>query len=535
MSHAPATLTRARTLLLAFAISIAAASTAVAVPDHFDGGPAPVPPQDDLTIAQRITIELQLEAGVRALRQRGVVPQLGATPAFGWPLQFAPGVDDYGNHGISNFVDQDAAYPNHLLDYDCGTRTYDTAGGYNHAGTDIFLWPFAWKKVEAGEVQIVAAAPGTIVFKSDGHFDHNCGFNNGQWNAVYVQHADGSIAWYGHMKSGSTTSKLIGEAVALGEYLGVVGSSGNSTGPHLHFEVYDSGSNLIDPWAGPCNSLNASTWWASQRPYYDSAINSITTGTAPPVFPACPNVETTNASDTFQPGDPIVFTSYYRDQLQSQTAQHTIYRPDGSVFDSWSHQNTLSYYPATYWYWTYDSFAPGGPTGTWRYEIAFEGSTYVHEFALGAGSTSTSTTTTTSTTSTTSPACTPADCADGDACTDDVCNPAVGCSHPMVGGAAGIPCLCGTMPAACAGQASVPKVDKKLSKACTTLSGIDSTLSNKQRTKRINKAIVLLKKAGGAAGKATKGRRPKLTSECGTAWQTLFQGVTSRVPALANP
>src|SRR6185436_3537642 len=183
MSHAPATLARARTLLLAFAIGIAAATTAVAVPDHFDGGPAPVPPQDDLTIAQRITIELQIEAGVRALRQRGVVPQLGATPAFGWPLQFAPGVDDYGNHGISNFVDQDAAYPNHLLDYDCGTRTYDTAGGYNHAGTDIFRWPFAWKKVAAGEVQIVAAAPGTIVFQSDGHFDHNCGFNNGQWNA----------------------------------------------------------------------------------------------------------------------------------------------------------------------------------------------------------------------------------------------------------------------------------------------------------------------------------------------------------------
>jgi hypothetical protein len=60
-------------------------------------------------------------------------------------------------------------------------------------------------------------------------------------------------------------------------------------------------------------------------------------------------------------------------------------------------------------------------------------------------------------------------------------------------------------------------------------------LSDKQRTKRINKAIVLLKKAGGAAGKATKGRHPKLTSECGTAWQALFQDVTSRTPALANP
>jgi murein DD-endopeptidase MepM/ murein hydrolase activator NlpD len=525
MSHARATTTPRRALLLAFAIGLGHASAAGAAPDHVDGGPAPILVQDDLGIAQRITIELQIEAGVRALRQRGVVPQLGAAPAFGWPLAFAPGFTDYGYHGISNFVDQNPAFPNALLDYNCGNRTYDTAAGYNHSGTDIFLWPFAWKKVEAGEVHIVAAAPGTIVFKSDGNFDHNCAFNNGDWNAVYVQHADGSVAWYGHMKSGSTTPKLIGEAVALGEYLGVVGSSGSSTGPHLHFEVHSAGGSddldLIDPFAGPCNALNAATWWQSQRPYYDSAINAITTGSAPPVFPACPNVETSNATDTFQPGDPIVFTSFYRDQLESQTAQHTIYRPDGSVFDSWSHHSTLSFYPATWWYWSYDSFAPGGPTGTWRYEIVFESTTYVHEFVIGMP--------------TPPPACTPSSCADGDACTDDLCDPAVGCSHPVVAGAAGIPCLCNTTLGECSGQASVPKIDKKLSKACTALSGIDATVTAKQRTKLVTKAVKLLKKAGHAAKGATKGKHPKLTSECGNALTTLFADLTTRALALKNP
>ena len=527
MSHArptePPRPRRGAALLIAV-IALGCPSAGRGAPDGFDGGPAPISIQDELTIEQRSRIELQIEAGARALRGRGVAPQGGGGfhVLFGWPLQFAPGVSDFGYHGISNFVDHDPTFPNHLLDYDCGARTYDQASGYNHAGTDIFLWPFAWAKVAASEIQIVAAAPGTIVFKDDGNADHNCSFNGGDWNAVYVQHSDGSVAWYGHMKRATLTTKIVGDTVVQGEYLGVVGSSGNSTGPHLHFEVYD-GANLVDPFSGSCNALNASTWWQAQPPYYDSAINSITTGTAPPVFPSCPNVETSHASDTFEPGDPVVFGSYYRDQRTGQLADHTIYRPDGSVFDSWTHVNTLAYFPATYWYWTYENFAPGGPTGTWRYTIAFEGHLYEHEFMLDT------------TPPPPPPACTAASCADGDACTDDVCDPAVGCSHTLVAGAAGIPCLCTTTPAACVGQTIVPKVDKKFSRACTTLSSVDPTFSDKKRTKLVNRAVRLLKKASGAAGLASRGRHPKLTIECGTAWQTLFQDVMSRAPVLANP
>jgi murein DD-endopeptidase MepM/ murein hydrolase activator NlpD len=185
-------------------------------------------------------------------------------------------------------VDLDPNYPGFLLDYNCGTRTYDSGNGYNHQGTDFFLWPWGWRKLDRGEVQIVAAAPGQIIYRRDGNFDHNCVNNNSNWNAVYVQHADGSLAWYGHMKNGSVTKKLDGEFVNQGEYLGVVGSSGNSPYPHLHFEVYDANSSLIDPWSGPCNNLSPETWWASQRPYVDSAINQVTTGSAPVENPPCP-------------------------------------------------------------------------------------------------------------------------------------------------------------------------------------------------------------------------------------------------------
>lgn len=66
---------------------------------------------------------------------------------------------------------------------------------------------------------------GVILDVRDGNFDRSCSFNNNSWNAVYVRHSDGSVAWYGHLKNGSATTKTIGEEVEEGEYLGIVGSS----------------------------------------------------------------------------------------------------------------------------------------------------------------------------------------------------------------------------------------------------------------------------------------------------------------------
>ncbi len=213
---------------------------------------------------QHKLIEAELRLSQDKLIQQGILPKQSANSIgpvlFEWPIAQNNGLNDYGVHGISNYVDHNAANPNQILDYNCGSRTYDVSG-YNHAGTDIFTWPFSWYKMDQDQVKIIAAAAGTILYKSDGNFDKNCSFNNGNWNAVYVQHADGSVAWYGHMKSGSLTTKLVGQTVAQGEYLGIVGSSGNSTGPHLHFEVYNANNQLIDPYAGNCNSLNAASCW----------------------------------------------------------------------------------------------------------------------------------------------------------------------------------------------------------------------------------------------------------------------------------
>lgn len=300
-----------------------------------------------------------------------------------WPLQAAPTVTDYGYHGVSNFVDLDPAFPSQLLDYNCGRGSYDLPEGYNHQGTDYFLSPFIWNKMDENAVTIVAAAEGVIVFKQDGQFDRNCGFGSGTWNAVYVEHGDGSIAWYGHMKNNSLTPKGVGERVVAGEYLGLVGSSGNSSGPHLHFELYDGNGNLVDPYAGPCNQTTATSWWIEQRPYYDTAINALMTHSAPPEFKGCPNPDVTNATNSFLPGQTIYFVIYYRDQVNTETSYFKVTRPDGSTFLQWNHTSPDPFYVASYWYW-YHALPADAPHGMWEFTAEYAGVTHRHRFTVGA-------------------------------------------------------------------------------------------------------------------------------------------------------
>ncbi|MCC6400040.1 MAG: peptidoglycan DD-metalloendopeptidase family protein [Flavobacteriales bacterium] len=340
-------------------------------------------PTECVSEAQREAILVELESNRATLRAEGLLPAdpLIPSPLFTWPLRAGGGLTDPGYHGISNYVDLNAAYPNQLLDHNCGTRSYDLSNGYNHKGTDIFTWPWSWYKMDFDQVEVVAASSGVIVLKQDGHFDRSCGFNSNPWNAVYIQHNDGSVAWYGHLKSGSLTSKTVGQAVAQGEYLGVVGSSGSSTGPHLHLEVYDASNNLIDPWAGPCNSTTSSSWWAGQRPYFDPAVNAIRTHFATPGWGTCPSQEVLNVRDSYCGGQTVYFAAYYRDQLNGQVSSSTVRRPDNSVFASWN--TTSPQYYAASWWWNSYVLPANPPVGRWHYEVTLNGITTRHAFHVG--------------------------------------------------------------------------------------------------------------------------------------------------------
>jgi murein DD-endopeptidase MepM/ murein hydrolase activator NlpD len=345
--------------------------------------------EDEITPQQRNYIISILQENEARLRREGRLqsPLTTTATAFAWPLKQALNNNDNGYYGISNYVDENTAYPNAITDYNCGTRSYDQASGYNHQGTDIFTWPFYWQKMDRNAVEVIAGAPGTILAKFDGNYDKNCAFcvSACNWNAVYVMQADGSVAWYGHMKSGSLTAKTVGQTVATGEYLGVVGSSGNSTGPHLHFEVYTntSGTQLVDPWAGPCNLLNGATsWWANQQPYYVSTLNKIMIHGAAPNMTSCPAGDAVNERINFASGQTFHVGSYYRDQQNGQQVSHKIYMPDNNIWQAWT-QNFTNYYSASWWYYTWILPNPA-QTGLWRYEVTYNGKKFTTWFSVNS-------------------------------------------------------------------------------------------------------------------------------------------------------
>lgn len=343
-----------------------------------------------LTDTQREEIKTMLVNSTEALRLQNrlaysISMRRGAHVLFDWPIKKADGLNYDDVWAISGYVDHNTSFPNQLTDYNCGNRTYDTFGGYNHQGVDMFTWPFGWKMMDNNEAEIIAAADGQIIAKGDGQFDRSCNFNNNQWNAVYVQHTDGSVAWYGHMKNGSVTTKNVGDMVTTGEYLGIIGSSGNSTGPHLHFEVYTDATytTLVDPYSGTCNSLNGDTWWINQMDYREPNINAAITHSAPPVFPTCPTTEVTNESSQFEPGQMIYFAVYLRDQLAGTTMNLKIIQPNGTTFETWNY-NLSNTYSASYWYWSNNIFTT---IGVWKWEVTYQGQTVTHEFNIGTLST----------------------------------------------------------------------------------------------------------------------------------------------------
>ena len=77
---------------------------------------------------------------------------------------------------------------------------------------------------------VMASAAGKVMVAKSG------GYNGGYGSYVVVQHGNGSQTLYAHLSSVAT---YVGATVVQGQVIGAVGSTGKSTGPHLHFEIRD--------------------------------------------------------------------------------------------------------------------------------------------------------------------------------------------------------------------------------------------------------------------------------------------------------
>jgi murein DD-endopeptidase MepM/ murein hydrolase activator NlpD len=129
-----------------------------------------------------------------------------------------------------------------------GGAAASTGSGVSSSG---FIWPVSgtvtsgfgtrWGRMHEGidiaapmGTPIHAAAGGTVIY---------AGWMGGYGNLVVIDHGRGLSTAYGHQ---SAIAASVGQGVAQGQVIGYVGSTGHSTGPHLHFEVRVNGSP-VDP------------------------------------------------------------------------------------------------------------------------------------------------------------------------------------------------------------------------------------------------------------------------------------------------
>lgn len=166
---------------------------------------------------------------------------------FELPLDCTPGQDCL----VQAYVDMLAGDGNR--DYRCGVLSYD-----GHKGTDIRL--SGYRAMEAG-VTVRAAAAGTVERIRDGMPDVSYRLvrraaleERGLGNVVLIRHRDGYLTAYGHLRRGSILVEQ-GMEVAAGQPIALVGMSGISEYPHLHFEVRRD-DQVLDPFTGlPSESM----------------------------------------------------------------------------------------------------------------------------------------------------------------------------------------------------------------------------------------------------------------------------------------
>ncbi len=108
----------------------------------------------------------------------------------------------------------------------------------NHGGVDI-------ASSLCSEVPVIATKDGTVIYTNDGCVQGNSSCGSGFGNWVEIDHGDNIVSIYGHM-SINTIQVKVGDTVKQGQILGRMGSTGTSSGCHLHFEMRINNSR-VDP------------------------------------------------------------------------------------------------------------------------------------------------------------------------------------------------------------------------------------------------------------------------------------------------
>lgn len=322
------------------------------------------------TIAQPVRSGACIPPTAREELEAAIARREAAKPASPKTLAVAPLIPFPSLGGIAYedvfpgiFVDVDPSFG--VASFSCHDFAYD-----GHRGHDISLRSFT---EQALGVPVFAVRDGVVAFAQDGFPDMNLHGSVDAGNYVIVDHGGGQYGWYFHLRKNSVAF-TVGQSVKQGDQVGFAASSGNSFGPHLHFEVQQNG-NAVEPFAGPCGTISPLA--ANQDPLLlttkvmDFGVTTV---------------------DLFQNGVPHPFEQpfqaqiplgagfiYYAMQVANIAANAHVrmraYRPNGTLAQDTGDQpfgnpTFLRFWPGFLYLWVWDMQTI---PGTWRMEILFDG------------------------------------------------------------------------------------------------------------------------------------------------------------------
>lgn len=181
-------------------------------------------------INNRITTGRNTDLAVYNLADYCTFYTVTENDAYWWPIGSSTATNGnvYGGNPSTTYVS--SPY---------GPRTINGINSF-HKGVDI--------AAACNENVIIATKSGTVTTVNDscpsyGSYQNDCG--GGYGNYVIIDHGDGTSSVYAHMYLNSITVQ-VGDTVQQGEKVGMMGSSGSSTGCHLHFEIRINDSQ-VDP------------------------------------------------------------------------------------------------------------------------------------------------------------------------------------------------------------------------------------------------------------------------------------------------
>ncbi|HEX8172605.1 MAG TPA: M23 family metallopeptidase [Thermoanaerobaculia bacterium] len=157
----------------------------------------------------------------------------------------------FGTFPVAGTIGRDLAMPyfvdldptNRAQDWNCGNLTFN-----DHSGEDAYIRSF--REQEIG-VPVFAVRDGRVTDVRDGQPDQNTSNDTtAKANFITIRHSPDEITQYVHLKKGSITVAR-GDQVVAGQQIAMIGSSGASTAPHIHFEARWQ-DEPFEPMAGPC-------------------------------------------------------------------------------------------------------------------------------------------------------------------------------------------------------------------------------------------------------------------------------------------